>query len=170
VTTAERRGRKPSPFASVHKHACAGVRKLAQKEREQANIGRGPTLGISEQRSVGALLRALSTTVAAQVQQSTAGLQPVSPTEDRKSPMTDDETESLRRAMLATGQPHRDLAEATERWTTEELKRDFVVHSFHAPFVHVTRKADGAQGSVEFTHYPRFYFSFVPLQRGPDAE
>ena len=76
-----------------------------------------------------------------------------------------DETETVRRAMLETGQLQRDLAEATERWTTGELQRDFVVHSFLAPFVHVTRKADGVEGSMEFTHYPRFYFNFVPATK-----
>jgi hypothetical protein len=26
----------------------------------------------------------------------------------------------------------------------------------------VTRKSDGAKGSLEFTHNPRWYFNFVP--------
>ena len=30
-----------------------------------------------------------------------------------------------------------------------------------APFVAVRRKSDGAKGSMEFTHSPRFYFNFV---------
>jgi hypothetical protein len=30
-----------------------------------------------------------------------------------------------------------------------------------APFVIVTRKSDGAKGSLEFTHNPRFYFNFA---------
>jgi hypothetical protein len=76
--------------------------------------------------------------------------------------MTTDPTEDARRAMLASGQPQRDLAEAKETWTTEELSRDFVVHSFLAPFIHVTRKADGVEGSMEFTHSPRVYFDFKP--------
>ena len=73
-----------------------------------------------------------------------------------------DETESVRRAMLESGQPHRDLAEAKERWDTQELGRDFIVHGFLAPFIVVTRKSDGMKGSMEFTHSPRFYFNFQP--------
>lgn len=72
-----------------------------------------------------------------------------------------DETESVRRAMLASGQPHRDLAEAKERWTTDELRDAFDVIGFMAPFCVVVRKADGVKGSLEFTHSPRVYFNFV---------
>ena len=73
-----------------------------------------------------------------------------------------DETEDLRREMLATGQPARDLTNAVKRWTTEELKRDFEVLGFLAPFVAVRRKSDGVKGSLEFVHSPRVYFGFVP--------
>ncbi len=45
-------------------------------------------------------------------------------------------------------------------WDTEELKRDFTVEGFRAPFVVVVRKSDGVRGSLGFTHSPRFYFSF----------
>lgn len=73
--------------------------------------------------------------------------------------MTDD-TEQLRRDMMASGQPARDLEQADQVWTTTDLARDFTVHSFLAPFVLVTRKSDGARGSLEFTHSPRVYFNF----------
>jgi hypothetical protein len=72
-----------------------------------------------------------------------------------------DPTEALRREMLETNQPYADLARADQRWNTEELQRDFTVQSFLAPFVFVTRKSDGAKGSMEFTHSPRFYFNFT---------
>jgi hypothetical protein len=72
-----------------------------------------------------------------------------------------DETEGVRRAMLAGGQPQRDLAEAKQRWTTDELREEFEVIGFMAPFCVVRRKADGKKGSMEFTHNPRFYFNFV---------
>ena len=75
--------------------------------------------------------------------------------------MTFDPTESARRAMLELGQPHADLASAPVRWTTDELRDLFTVHSFAAPFVLVTRRADGARGTLDFTHSPRFYFNFV---------
>jgi hypothetical protein len=75
-----------------------------------------------------------------------------------------DETESVRRAMLASGQPYRDLAKVKEhmRWSTEELRIDFEVLGFMAPFVVVKRKFDGVKGTMEFTHDPRWYFNFVP--------
>jgi hypothetical protein len=73
-----------------------------------------------------------------------------------------DETENIRRAMLTSGQPQRDLAEAKQRWDTDQLREEFEVHGFLAPFIVVTRKADGVKGSMEFTHNPRFYFNFVP--------
>lgn len=47
-------------------------------------------------------------------------------------------------------------------WTTDELREDFEVHSFLAPFVFVTRKADGVKGALRFAHHPRVYFDFVP--------
>jgi len=72
-----------------------------------------------------------------------------------------DPTESIRREMIETNQPHVDLAHADRRWDTAELGRDFIVHSFLAPFVIVTRKADGVKGTMEFTHSPRFYFNFA---------
>ena len=72
-----------------------------------------------------------------------------------------DDTESARRSMLATGQPARDLEQAPVRWNTQELSRDFTVHGFMAPFVVVTRKADGVKGTLEFTHNPRWYFGFT---------
>lgn len=77
-----------------------------------------------------------------------------------------DETEAIRRAMLASGQPHRDLAQATQRWNTQELAHDFEVIGFLAPFVVVKRKSDGKKGSMEFTHSPRVYFNFVPEAEG----
>lgn len=77
-----------------------------------------------------------------------------------------DPTEDARRAMLARGQPLDDLAQEILQdkptWTTEELSRDFVVLGFLAPFVHVKRKSDGVEGSMEFTHSPRLYFGFQP--------
>ena len=75
--------------------------------------------------------------------------------------MTFDRTEIVRRELLETNQPHVDLAHTDRRWTTAELTQDFTVHSFLAPFVFVTRKADGQRGVMEFTHSPRLYFNFV---------
>ena len=49
-----------------------------------------------------------------------------------------------------------------QRWTAEELTRDFEVIGFAAPFVVVRRRADGQRGSLEFTYPPRAYFGWRP--------
>jgi hypothetical protein len=36
-----------------------------------------------------------------------------------------DNTESLRREMIESGQPYRDLARAEQRWDTEQLRQEF---------------------------------------------
>jgi len=50
-------------------------------------------------------------------------------------------------------------------WDTEEMLREFSVHSFLAPCVIVTRKEDNQRGSLEFQHMPRFYFDFVASRK-----
>ena len=47
-------------------------------------------------------------------------------------------------------------------WDTQQLAEDFEVLGFMAPYVVVRRKADGAKGSLEFQHEPRFYFNWQP--------
>jgi hypothetical protein len=71
-----------------------------------------------------------------------------------------DDTEQFRREIIASGRVARDLAKAERVWTTEDLTRDFIVHSFAAPFVIVTRKSDGKKGTLEFMHSPRVYFNW----------
>lgn len=80
-----------------------------------------------------------------------------------------DPTESVRRERLAeiNSDPDLESREALEAkygqvWNTEELARDFTVTGFMAPLVVVRRKSDGVVGSLEFSHRPRFYFSFQP--------
>ncbi|MCA9124940.1 MAG: hypothetical protein H6822_06545 [Planctomycetaceae bacterium] len=46
-------------------------------------------------------------------------------------------------------------------WDTSEMSKDFDAIGFMAPFIVVNRKSDGAKGSLEFQHSPRFYFNFV---------
>jgi hypothetical protein len=72
-----------------------------------------------------------------------------------------DPTEVFRRTLIANGVPEASLAEAEKRWNTLELKKEFEVIGFMAPFVAVIRKSDGKKGSMMFTHEPRFYFDFV---------
>lgn len=67
----------------------------------------------------------------------------------------------LRKDMIGTGQPQRDLAaDEGQTWDTAALQRDFQVIGFAAPFVVVKRRSDGKTGTLEFTHHPRVYFSF----------
>jgi len=74
--------------------------------------------------------------------------------------MTSDPTEATRRWMLESGQPARDAVNAKQLLTTEEVREQYEVHAFAAPFAIVTRKADGKRGTLEFTHSPRVYFDF----------
>jgi len=74
-----------------------------------------------------------------------------------------DPTEQARREMTAEINIESDGRESLEAkygeiWDTTELKRDFEVHGFMAPFVSVTRKSDGVKGTIMFQHGPRFYF------------
>jgi hypothetical protein len=75
-----------------------------------------------------------------------------------------DSTAGVRRDMIATGQPHADLADVQEHgeqiWDTQELQRDFEVLGFMAAFVAVRRRSDWVTGSLEFTHHPRVYFGW----------
>jgi hypothetical protein len=45
-------------------------------------------------------------------------------------------------------------------WSTDEVREEFTVEGFMAPFCVVRRKADGVRGSLMFQHSPRFYFGF----------
>jgi hypothetical protein len=74
--------------------------------------------------------------------------------------------DAARREMIASGQPHADLAaDDGRKWTTAELQAEFEVIGFAAPFVVVRRRSDGQRGSLEFTHSPRVYFGWRPDDR-----
>ncbi len=45
--------------------------------------------------------------------------------------------------------------------TTEEMKEQYTVEGFGAPFVFVFRNSDGARGTLKFQHSPRLYWSFA---------
>jgi hypothetical protein len=47
-------------------------------------------------------------------------------------------------------------------WSSDQLREEFEVIGFMAPFVVVRRRSDGQKGSLEFTHLPRVYFGWVP--------
>ena len=76
-----------------------------------------------------------------------------------------DPTEPIRRERLIEINADPGIRGAIENrygkvWTTGELAEEFEVIGFMAPLVVVRRKADGAKGSLEFQHEPRFYFNF----------
>lgn len=76
-----------------------------------------------------------------------------------------DETEDFRRARQAelnAEAADRAKLEATHGkvWSTDQLREEFEVTGFMAPFVGVRRKSDGKKGSLEFQHMPRFYFNW----------
>ena len=49
-----------------------------------------------------------------------------------------------------------------QTWTTEQIREEFEVQGFLAPFVMVRRKTDGVRGTLMFRHDPRVYFDFEP--------
>ena len=76
-----------------------------------------------------------------------------------------DETESIRRELVAeinaTPNSRQKLeADHGKVWDTEELRKDFEVTGFLAPFVVVIRRSDGKKVSMMFVHSPRYYFGF----------
>lgn len=78
-----------------------------------------------------------------------------------------DPTEAIRRQQLAEINADPGSREALEAehgqvWTTTELRQDFEVLGFAAPYVIVRRQSDAVRGSLMFQHSPRFYFRFEP--------
>jgi hypothetical protein len=83
-----------------------------------------------------------------------------------KTTMNDD-TETIRRLQLVeiNAQPgSREALEAEhgQVWDTQQLRQDFNVEGFLAPYVVVRRKSDGQRGSLMFQHQPRYFFGFEP--------
>lgn len=77
-----------------------------------------------------------------------------------------DPTEGVRRVMVAAINIEPGSREALEQehgqvWDTDQLRAEFEVTGFMAPFVVVTRRADGVVGSLMFQHSPRFYVGFT---------
>ena len=78
-----------------------------------------------------------------------------------------DQTEAIRRQRmaeinLAPGSREALEAEHGQVWDTGEMSDDFEAIGFMAPLIVVRRRADGAKGSLEFQHSPRFYFNWQP--------
>lgn len=78
-----------------------------------------------------------------------------------------DPTETYRRKRVAELNSAEAQREELEQrygavWDTDQLGAQFRVEGFLAPFVVVRRKLDGVRGTLEFQHWPRFYFNFQP--------
>lgn len=78
-----------------------------------------------------------------------------------------DPTENIRRQRLAEISAKPGSREALETeygqvWDTDQLREEFDVLGFLAPYVVVRRRSDGVKGSLEFQHDPRFFHSFSP--------
>ena len=82
-----------------------------------------------------------------------------------------DETENVRREMVqeinssvSSDDPNTERARLEQIygrvWNTAELSEQFKVIGFMAPFVAVEDRNTGVLGSLEFQHYPRFYFNY----------
>jgi hypothetical protein len=77
-----------------------------------------------------------------------------------------DETEPVRRQLVAEINTAPKSREELEKiygqvWDTDQLRTDFDVHGFMAPFILVTRKRDNQKGTLMFQHNERYYFSFT---------
>ena len=56
-------------------------------------------------------------------------------------------------------------AKVGQVWDTKQLTDDFEVRGFGFGLCVVIRRSDGVLGSLDFMHYPRFYFGFTPHER-----
>lgn len=76
--------------------------------------------------------------------------------------MTD--TDLLRMNLIALGIPETALeaviANGGQTWDTDQLRADYEVLGFMAPFVVVKRRSDGVKGTLMFVHQPRLYYCF----------
>lgn len=85
--------------------------------------------------------------------------------------MNEDPTESIRRARVVElnqglTQDEKTRLEALQAqygqvWNLAQLREEYEIIGFMAPYVVVRELATGKKGSMEFTHMPRFYFNYV---------
>lgn len=75
---------------------------------------------------------------------------------------TIDPTEDARRALIPEmpAELKARIDKGEQVWTTDQMRAEFTVEGFAAPYVVVTRKSDGEPGVLQFTHSPRYYFGF----------
>lgn len=82
---------------------------------------------------------------------------------------TSDPTEDVRKAMVAQINSEPGSREELEKvngqvWDTQQLRQEFEVVAFLAPYVTVKRKSDGIEGTMLFQHHPRFYYAFQEIR------
>jgi len=51
----------------------------------------------------------------------------------------------------------------TNKMTTEEMQEQYEVLGFSFGMCVVKRKSDGAKGTLDFDHAPRYYYNFVQV-------
>lgn len=71
-----------------------------------------------------------------------------------------DDTEHYRRELIANKVPEHNAAKAALIMNTDQMTALYTVRAFCAPYVIVSRKADGKCGTLEFVHSPRIYFNW----------
>jgi len=77
-----------------------------------------------------------------------------------------DETEMIRRKRLAELNQAAAAREVLEKrhgkvWDSAQVRVEFEIIGFMAPYVVVKVRATGEKGSLEFQHDPRFYFNYI---------
>ena len=79
--------------------------------------------------------------------------------------MNIDETEIIRRKRMAELNAAAAARAELEKqygkvWSSDQLRAEFKIIGFMAPFVMVKKIATGENGSLEFQHDPRLYFNY----------
>jgi hypothetical protein len=75
---------------------------------------------------------------------------------------SEEKRQRMARALNATATVRENLeALYGQVWSAEELKIDFEIRGFAAPYVVVFRRSDHKSGSLMFQNEPRFYFSWA---------
>ena len=67
----------------------------------------------------------------------------------------------LQRELNENARERKELEECYGKvWSTDDLRKEFEVIGFMAPYVVVRRLSDNVKGSLEFQHSPRYYFNY----------
>jgi len=77
-----------------------------------------------------------------------------------------DPTEATRRVLVSQINGNATVRQELEErhgtvYDSDEIREQFEVIGFAAPYMMVRRKSDGARGSLMFQHSPRLYWGFT---------